>query len=93
MKTKRKLWFRAKRFGWGWYPTTWQGWAITLAYAVFYAFAGIVFGGFAPAAIAGGGSVVEGTILFISVLLLVTASLVAICYRYGEKPRWRWGGK
>lgn len=91
MKTKRKLWFRAKRFGWGWYPCSWQGWAITLAYAAAYVMLGLLFGGMAPVVIADGGSVLEGSILLISLFLLLTASLVAICYRYGEKPRWRWG--
>ena len=23
-------WFRAKRFGWGWTPITWEGWLVTL---------------------------------------------------------------
>ena len=27
-----ELWFRAKRFGWGWAPFTWQGWAITFGF-------------------------------------------------------------
>jgi hypothetical protein len=28
-----KLWFKAKNYGWGWYPITWQGWLITGLYA------------------------------------------------------------
>lgn len=90
MKSKRKLWFRAKRFGWGWYPVTWQGWAVTVLYALCYMFLGILFGAFAPAVIGEGGSVLEGIVLFISLIVLITASLLAVCYRYGEKPRWRW---
>ena len=31
---KNKLWFKAKRFGWGWYPISWQGWVILLLYVV-----------------------------------------------------------
>jgi hypothetical protein len=23
-------WFRRKRLGWGWTPSSWQGWAVTL---------------------------------------------------------------
>lgn len=91
MKTKRKLWFRAKRFGWGWFPITWQGWAVTVAYAVLYILLGILFGAFAPAVATEGGSALEGSVLFISLIVLVTASLLAICYRHGERPKWRWG--
>ena len=28
----KKLWFRAKRYGWGWYPCSWQGWAVLAMY-------------------------------------------------------------
>ncbi len=91
MKTKRKLWFRAKRFGWGWYPVSWQGWVVTVSYALLYMLLGILFGAFAPSVTREGGSVLEGSLLFLSLILLATASLLAICYRYGEKPKWRWG--
>lgn len=93
MKSKRKLWFRAKRFGWGWYPVTWQGWLVTVLYALCYILLGILFGAFAPLVTHEGGSVLEGSVLFISLLVLITSSLLAICYRYGERPRWRWGDK
>ena len=91
MKRNRKLWFRAKRFGWGWYPVSWQGWSVTIVYALLYVLLGLIFGALAPSVVLEGGSIVEGSVLFISILLLVTASLLAICYRYGEKPSWRWG--
>ena len=25
-------WFAPRRFGWGWTPISWQGWALTLAF-------------------------------------------------------------
>ena len=31
---ERKPWFKPKRFGYGWTPASWQGWAITLAVTV-----------------------------------------------------------
>lgn len=35
MKQKdSRLWFKAKRFGWGWVPVTWEGWALTGGYGV-----------------------------------------------------------
>lgn len=27
-------WFGPKRWGWGWSPASWQGWAVTLAFGV-----------------------------------------------------------
>lgn len=32
MKTARAYWFGRKRFGFGFGPRTWQGWAATLVY-------------------------------------------------------------
>jgi hypothetical protein len=29
-----KPWFRRRRIGFGWQPASWQGWLITLAFAV-----------------------------------------------------------
>lgn len=34
-----KLWFRRKKYGWGWTPNTWQGWT-----AVIVTVFGIIFG-------------------------------------------------
>lgn len=90
---KRKLWFAAKKFGWGWYPITWQGWLITLLYMVLFVASALLFGVLAPAALAAGGSVLAGLVLLGSFMLLLTASLLWICYKYGEEPRWRWGTK
>lgn len=75
----KKLWFRAKLYGWGWYPCSWEGWLVTLAF--------IVLIGLSAARLVNGGSV---TFYLVS-LLILTAVLIAICYKTGEKPRWRWG--
>lgn len=29
-----KYWFRAKRYGYGWVPCTWQGWLVVVVYIV-----------------------------------------------------------
>ena len=33
-KNNSKLWFKAKRYGWGWTPSAWQGWMVLLVYLV-----------------------------------------------------------
>lgn len=30
----KRPWFGPKRIGWGYSPQTWQGWAVTLGFAV-----------------------------------------------------------
>jgi hypothetical protein len=33
-QVKLEKWFKAKRFGWGWTPITWQGWSICALFAL-----------------------------------------------------------
>jgi hypothetical protein len=86
MSMDNRYWFRARDYGWGWTPATWQGWTVMLAYmfgiagwlAYHYAHQEMSFGihtDFVPA---------------IPILMLTTI-LVAICWWKGEKPRWKWG--
>ncbi len=82
----KKLWFRAKRFGWGWYPATWQGWGVLAMYvgALFS------FGVFSDESVK---SDQDFLFRFFPVVFILTAYLIIICYAYGEKPRWSWGFK
>lgn len=85
-----KLWFRAKRYGWGWVPSSWQGWLITLLYI-----AGLVWSGFRAGILAAGASE-PNTYFFtqyIAGVIALTVIMIAICYRKGEKPGWHWGDK
>lgn len=81
-----KLWFKAKRYGWGWYPSTWQGWAITLGYAVFITI-------IAVSAEQNFGTDREAFFAILPILIIATVLLLIVCYKLGEKPRWRWGDK
>ncbi|HYD02943.1 MAG TPA: hypothetical protein VEC16_01465 [Alphaproteobacteria bacterium] len=82
-KKTKKLWFKAKRFGWGWYPVTWQGWTITLVYII--AMLGFAF------TIDENSPIREVFFTFIIPALLLTIAFIRIAYKTGEKPRWRWG--
>jgi len=73
----KKLWFKAKIYGWGWYPCSWQGWLVLLVWAVIFVFAIIKLD-------------YEWVKNFL-VILVITLILIYICYKKGEKPRWRWG--
>ncbi|MEQ1561540.1 MAG: hypothetical protein ABL899_02340 [Nitrospira sp.] len=83
---KNKIWFRAKNYGWGWYPVSWQGWVIIILYligTVQYFLNADMFS-----------HSVSDTLLRFSVPFVInTIFLLIICYAHGEKPRWRWGEK
>ncbi len=83
---KRPLWFRAKIYGWGWYPVTWEGWAVTFGYIGLFVIGEVLFMQ----------QVMEDStkLIFTTYALYVisiTVLLLWICYKTGEKPRWRWG--
>jgi len=93
-KKVRKLWFRAKTYGWGWFPISWQGWAITALYALLFSFSSIVFFGWlgaASEASVGTRDLIFGILEFLVVIALLSYSLYRICSKWGEEPRWRWG--
>jgi len=81
-KDKKKLWFRAKYYGWGWYPCSWQGWLVISVWAVIFILSI---------------SMIEENDHEIGknfvVILVITALLIYISWKKGEKPGWRWGGK
>lgn len=77
-------WFKAKRYGWGWYPSSWQGWTVLALYigALVWKFRGI--DAYSHSA--------SDTLLGLVVpYVVLTVLLILICYATGEKPRWRWG--
>jgi hypothetical protein len=78
----RKIWFPAKRYGWGWgLPITWQGWLVLIGYVLL-----IVAGRFwfLPEYHAA---------TFVFYVLFLTVLFISICWFKGEPPKWRWGGK
>jgi hypothetical protein len=76
-----KVWFYAKKYGWGWgLPACWQGWVVLVAYLT------LLVGGvfvFPPD---------RALPLYLLYTVVLTALLVAVCWLKGETPRWRWGG-
>jgi hypothetical protein len=87
---KTKLWFRAKLYGWGWTPVTWQGWLVTLGYAIVIADQITSTVNYDKT---GSGSVSDTMIYFGLNFILSTVLLLVICYMKGERAGWRWGGK
>lgn len=79
-----KLWFRAKTYGYGWTPCSWQGWLVTLLYAA------LVIVTFRMADLLSH-SASDTLLIAVPLSLLYTLVLILICLKTGEKPRWRWG--
>ena len=85
MSKKQKLWFRAKKFGWGWTPVSREGLLVTAIYAavlVWYA-----------TMVPEQSSVQDELLVRAPFFISWTGLLIAICYKKGEAPWWRWGGK
>ncbi len=83
-----KLWFKAKTYGWGWYPVSWEGWLVT---GVFAALAALPAPLLASLGFVNDRTGLLFTLVFLLYIALITALLLWVCYRTGEKPRWRWG--
>jgi hypothetical protein len=83
MQSEHHYWFRARRFGYGWTPSTWQGWAVVGVWIV-------VFTGLAVAIPAEAG---HAPLLVTTIVanVAITLALVAVCWKTGEPARWRWG--
>lgn len=76
-----KLWFKAKTYGWGWCPTSWQGFLITLISILVFIFFWR--------------NIMQGKNILINFIVIIIdfTVLLLVCYKKGEKPQWRWGNK
>jgi hypothetical protein len=73
-----KIWFPAKKYGWGWGPPNcWQGWAAFAVWAALLVGGALWFG--------------ASTGYFIAYSVFLGIALFIVCLLKGEKPRWRWG--
>jgi hypothetical protein len=84
LSPEKKLWFKAKTYGYGWYPATWQGWGVM----VLYVLGAIVAASDILTGMDGGLPAVKR---FVLIFLALTLFLLYIAYTHGEKPRWQWG--
>ena len=81
----KKLLFRRKTYGWGWTPVGWEGWGIITMYLLILLFISRRI----PEPVATKTMIVQ----FFIPLIILTAILIFICYKTGEKPKWQWGNK
>lgn len=84
--TNKKLWFKAKAYGWGWEPASKEGWLVLVVYIVLMVGMFFYFDQIAS-------SEIDTLINFAIAYIPLTFLLFFICVKKGEKPRWRWGRK
>ena len=82
-----KLWFKQRRFGWGWTPASIEGW-IVVAVAMLLIFCGTAV--LLYEVRAGANPRLAG-VLFILWTAIIAGITTAIAWAKGEKPGWRWG--
>ena len=82
----KKYWFRAKPYGYGWYPASWQGWIILTAFILIEVFSFILID-------SNSHSVSDALINFLPLTLLLLGIIFLFAYKKGERLGWRWGNK
>ena len=76
--SEKKIWFPAKRYGWGWGPPVcWQGWVVMAVWVSLLAAGQILL--------------LRHLGWFAAYAVVLVLGLLVVCYWKGEKPRWRWG--
>lgn len=84
---KKKLWFVARKYGYGWTPATWEGWLVLGLYLA------AIWGAYVCRYTKDSALSEDAIILyrFLPQVLGLTLMLFIICILKGEKPGWRWG--
>lgn len=81
-----RLWFAAKRYGYGWYPITWEGWVVIAVYTAALLLPPcilILLKVEVPDA--------HFALFFVPYVIVLSVLLIWIAAKKGEKARWRWG--
>jgi hypothetical protein len=82
---EKEYWFKRRRYGYGWIPSTRQGWGVLIVYLVLVV-------GLASAFLEVGedpGGRQAG--FFLAFFVLLTGCLIMVTLKKGPAPKWRWG--
>ncbi len=88
MKKNNKIWFKRKRYGWGWVPVTWQGWLVITLEVLFLLLASQILLKDVPQ------NTYQSKVgIYLFLVLLSVLVLLFITNKKGPAPKWRWGWK
>jgi hypothetical protein len=82
----KKIWFRAKPYGAGWYPATWEGCFVLLLYLILLVASILFFDSKSH-------SVSDTLFAILPSFVVLTLALLFIAWWKGESFGWRWGNK
>ena len=86
-KQDKKLWFGNKKYGYGWEPNTWQGWASLGVWGIVVTLSTVWLSN------QNDYPQTTYTLLYTLMMLISTGVLVLVSKLKGPKPKWRWGDK
>ncbi len=78
-------WFKRRRYGYGWFPVSWQGWTVFGVYLLLVIAGALMIMDVSPEDEA---REVAFYLLFVAVL---TVCLITITMKKAPKAKWRWG--
>ncbi len=77
-----KLWFKRKKYGWGWAPANLAGWIVIVLYVLCIGIYPVLTKlGYFPFSVG----------IYLLLATLFTIVLFWVCFKKGEKPSWQWG--
>lgn len=79
----KKFWFKRKRYGWGWYPSSWQGWLLNFVYIILLV---CILGNVDQYT----NSDLDTVIYIVVPAIILTCIFIVITWMTGERPRWQW---
>lgn len=70
---KKEIWFKAKKWGFGWYPANYKGWAVIGVYTLMViALTPLIE--------------LNQPLLYTAIVILLTGALIYVSYKKGEDP-------
>lgn len=84
---ENKYWMKRRRYGWGWTPTSWQGWLLLLLQGV------VVIAAATQLPPKPAEPSLGQLVKFFVILISAVATLVLVSSRTAPAPHWRWGKK
>lgn len=84
----RQFWFKRRRYGYGWIPVTWQGFAVLFGYVAAVIVASFAFLGDVPE-----NEYRAEVGYYLIFVALLTVTLLRITHKKAPKAQWRWGKK